>query len=327
VTTTLTRTRRLTGFQPTGHLHLGNVLGAIRPLLAAQDTADSIAMIADLHALTVPHDPARLRATTLEVATVLLAAGVDPARTALIAQSQIPEHVELHYLLESTTGHGEAARMIQFRERTANGDPVRLSLLTYPVLMAADILVHGAEEVPVGDDQNQHLELARTVATRFNARYGETFTVPRAVRPDTAARIMDLADPATKMSKSSASAAGRIGVLDPPEVIRRTVARAVTDTVGLVRHDPERQPGVSNLLAILTACGGRPPGELTSYGALKREVTDAVEAVLAPIRARHAELAADPGHVRAVLAAGRERVRPTAAETVRRARRAIGLLD
>jgi tryptophanyl-tRNA synthetase len=327
VPTTLTRTRRLTGFQPTGHLHLGNLLGAIRPLVAAQDAADSIAMIADLHALTVNHDPARLRATSLEVATLLLAAGVDPRRTALILQSQVPEHTALHYLLESATGHGEAARMIQFRERTANGEPVRLSLLTYPVLMAADILVHDTEEVPVGDDQNQHLELARSVAVRFNARYGETFTVPRAARPETAARIMDLVDPAAKMSKSSASAAGRIGLLDPPEVVRRTVARAVTDTLGRVRHDPEHQPGVSNLLAVLTACGGRPPGELTSYGALKREVVDAVEAVLAPLRARHAELAADPGHVRGVLAAGRERVRPPAAETVRRARRAIGLLD
>jgi tryptophanyl-tRNA synthetase len=327
VTTTLTRTRRLTGFQPTGHLHLGNLLGAIRPLVAVQDTADSIAMIADLHALTVAHDPGRLRATSLEVATLLLAAGVDPGRTALIMQSQMPEHVELHYLLESTTGHGEAARMIQFRERTATGEPVRLSLLTYPVLMAADILVHGTEEVPVGDDQSQHLELARTVATRFNTRYGETFTVPRPVRPDAAARIMDLADPVRKMSKSSASAAGRIGLLDPPEVVRRTVARAVTDTVGRVRHDPDHQPGVSNLLAILDACGGRPPGEAASYGVLKRDVTDAVEAVLAPIRARHAELAADPGYVRAVLAAGRERVRPAAGATVRRARRAIGLLD
>ena len=325
--TTLTRTRRLTGFKPTGHLHLGNLLGAMRPLVAAQDSADSVAMIADLHALTVEHDPARVRELTLEQATVLLAAGVDPARTALIVQSQIPEHTELHYLLESTTAHGEAARMIQFRERQAAGGPVRLSLLTYPVLMAADILVHDVDQVPVGDDQSQHLELARTVAIRFNSRYGRTFTVPEGVRPDAAARIMDLADPGTKMSKISASAAGRICVLDPPEVIRRTVSRAVTDTVGRVRHDPDAQPGVSNLLAILAACGGRAPVEAASYGALKRDVTDAVEAVLAPIRARHAELAADPGYVRSVLAEGRERVRGTARATVRRTRRAIGLLD
>ncbi|MCA2217885.1 tryptophan--tRNA ligase [Jidongwangia harbinensis] len=325
--TTLTRTRRLTGFKPTGRLHLGNLLGAIRPLVAAQDTADSVAMIADLHAMTVEHDPARVRDLTLEQATVLLAAGVDPDRTALIVQSQIPEHTALHYLLECATGHGEAARMIQFRERSAGGRPVRLSLLTYPVLMAADILVHDTEQVPVGDDQSQHLELARAVASRFNSRYGETFVVPEGVRPETAARIMDLADPATKMGKSSGPGAGRIGLLDPPEVVRRTVARAVTDTVGRVRHDPRNQPGVSNLLAILAACGGRAPDETASYGTLKREVTDAVEAVLAPIRARHAELAADPGHVRSVLADGRDRVRAAAGDTVRRARRAIGLLE
>ncbi|MCO8277207.1 tryptophan--tRNA ligase [Actinoplanes sp. TRM 88003] len=319
-------TRRLTGFQPTGHLHLGNLIGAMRPLVAAQDRP-SIAMIADLHALTVEHDPQQLRANTLQVATVLLAAGVDPERTAIIANSQVPEHAELHYLLESATGYGEAARMIQFKEKSAGNKGVRLSLLTYPVLMAADILVHDIDQVPVGDDQNQHLELARTVATRFNARYGETFTVPEGIRPENAARIMDLSDPARKMSKSAPSAAGRIGLLDPPEVIRRTITRAVTDTVGVVRDDAGNQPGVTNLLAILRACADREPGPLTSYGALKREVTDAVEAVLGPIRARYAELSEDPGHVRKILADGRARVQPRAAETVRRARTALGLLD
>jgi tryptophanyl-tRNA synthetase len=322
-----TATRRLTGFQPTGNLHLGNLLGAMRPLVTAQQTGDSIAMIADLHALTMEHDPAAVRAATLDVATVLLAAGVDPKRTAIIANSQVPEHTELHYLLECATGFGEASRMIQFKEKSAAGGPVRLSLLTYPVLMAADILVHDVREVPVGDDQNQHLELARTIAVRFNARYGETFTVPAGVRPESAARIMDLSDPTRKMSKSAGTAAGRVGLLDPPEVIRRTIARAVTDAAGVVRHDPEGQPGVTNLLAILAECTGRPPAEFGSYGALKREVTDAVEALLAPIRARHAELSADPGHVRQILAEGRDRVRPTATATVRRARAAIGLLD
>jgi tryptophanyl-tRNA synthetase len=327
VTDTLTRTRRLTGFKPTGHLHLGNLLGAVRPLVAAQERAESIAMIADLHALTIEHDPARVRALTLEQATVLLAAGVDPARTALIAQSQIAEHAELHYLLECLTHFGEAARMIQFKEKSAGDGPVRLSLLTYPVLMAADILLYDTAQVPVGEDQNQHLELARTIAIRFNHRYGETFVVPEGVRPDRAARIMDLADPITKMGKSSGTGTGRIALLDPPEVVRRTIARAVTDTVGRVRHDPANQPGVSNLLAILTACTGEPAGEFASYGALKAAVTEAVEAVLAPIRAGHRELSADPAQVRRVLAEGRERVRPTARATVRRARQAIGLLD
>jgi tryptophanyl-tRNA synthetase len=318
---------RLTGFQPTGHFQLGNLLGAMRPLIAAQGRARSIAMVADLHAMTVEHDPARVRALTLEQATVLLAAGVDPDRTAIIVQSQMPEHTELHYLLECLTHVGEATRMIQFKEKSAGGGPVRLSLLTYPVLMAADILLYDTREVPVGEDQNQHLELARTIATRFNHRYGETFVVPEGVRPEAAARVMDLADPTAKMGKSRGSGAGRIGLLDPPDVVRRTIARAVTDTVGRVRRDPVHQPGVTNLLAVLEACTGAPAGEFTSYGALKRAVTDAVEAVLAPIRAAHAELARDPDHVRKVLADGRERVRPTARATLHRARQAIGLLD
>jgi tryptophanyl-tRNA synthetase len=327
MTTTITRTRRLTGLQPTGHLHLGNLLGAIKPLVAAQDRADSIAMVADLHALTVEHKPDFVRAATLEQTAVLLAAGVDPARTALIAQSQVPEHTQLHYLLECVTGYGEAARMIQFKEKSAGGGPIRLSLLTYPVLMAADILLYDIEQVPVGDDQSQHLELARTVATRFNTQYGHTFVVPDGVKPEGAARIMDLADPSTKMGKSSSSSAGRIGLLDSPDVIRRAIARAVTDTVGVVRHDPVNQPGVTNLLAILSACTGAPAPEFTSYGALKRAVTEAVEAVLSPIRTRYAELAADPAYVRGVLADGAAQVRPTAGATVSRAKEALGLLS
>ena len=216
--------------------------------------------------------------------------------------------------------------MIQFKEKSAGGGPVRLSLLTYPVLMAADILLYDTGEVPVGEDQNQHLELARTIAVRFNQRYGDTFVVPAGIRPEAAARVMDLADPTAKMGKSAGSGAGRIALLDPPDVVRRTIARAVTDTVGRVRRDPG-QPGVTNLLAILEACTGAPAGEFTSYGDLKRAVTDAVEAALAPIRARHADLVRDPAYVRKVLADGRERVRPTAQATVRRARRAIGLVD
>ncbi|WP_430782223.1 tryptophan--tRNA ligase [Actinoplanes sp. G11-F43] len=321
----MTTTRRLTGFKPTGHLHLGNLLGALRPLLAAQAHTDSIAMIADLHALTMDHDPARVRALTLEQATVLLAAGVDPDRTPIIVQSQVPEHTELHYLLECVAGFGEAARMIQFREKSAGGGHVRLSLLTYPVLMAADILLHDIDQVPVGEDQNQHLELARTLATRFNTRYGKTFTVPEGVRPEAAARVMDLAEPSAKMGKSGST--GRIALLDPPEVVHRTIARAVTDELAVVRRDPDRQPGVTNLIDILAACSGRAPGDGHSYGKLKREVTDAVEALLTPIRARHAELSADPGHVREILAAGVAAVRPRAIAAVRRTRTALGLLN
>ena len=319
--------KRLTGFKPTGRFQLGNLLGAMLPLIAAQRSTESIVFVADLHAMTIEHDPARVRELSLEGATVLLAAGIDPDRTAIFLQSALPQHTELHYLLECTTMFGEAARMIQFKEKSAGGGPVRLSLLTYPVLMAADILLHDSDEVPVGDDQSQHLELARTIALRFNRRYGETFTVPSGVLPTGAARVMNLADPAAKMGKSAGSDVGRIGLLDPPDRVRRTIMRAVTDTAGVVRRDPVHQPGVTNLLTILEACGGEPAGEFASYGALKTAVADAVEERLGPIRARYAELADDPDHVRAILEKGRDRVLPTAEATLRRAKKASGLLD
>src|SRR5258705_454564 len=200
--------RRLSGFKPTGRLHLGNYLGAIRPMLDAQATIDSIVMIADLHALTVEHDPQRLRSLTTEAMATMLALGVDPTTTLCYVQSDVREHAELHYLLECATGYGEAARMIQFKQKSREQDTVRLSLLTYPVLMAADVLLHDADEVPVGEDQSQHLELARDVANRFNTRYGKTFVVPRAVNPGVAARVMDLSDPVGKMGKSGGTDAG-----------------------------------------------------------------------------------------------------------------------
>lgn len=323
--------RRITGLKPTGHLHLGNLIGAIRPIAATQYRAETIVFLADLHALTVAHQPAQIRALTLEQATALLAAGLDPDRAMLYVQSQVPQHTELHYLLECTTGYGEAHRMIQFREKSAQHQQVRLSLLSYPVLMAADILLHDVHEVPVGDDQSQHLELARTVAARFNARYGDTFIVPRAVRPTVSARVMDLAQPAAKMGKTSASDAGTIFLLDPPEVIRRKILRAVTDPGRTVGYDPQRLPGVANLLEILAACLGGTPTALAadyqSYAQLKNAVIEAVEAMLRPIRLRHTELARDPGYVRRVLADGAERAQESAADTVHRAKRAIGLLS
>jgi tryptophanyl-tRNA synthetase len=312
---------RLTGFQPTGSLQLGNYLGAIRPLLDAQSTADSVAIIVNLHALTVPHDPARVRALTRENAGLLLAAGVDPERTLLYAQADVPAHLELHYLLECVTGYGEARRMIQFKEkRTAH---TRLSLLTYPVLMAADILLHGAAEVPVGADQSQHVELARTIATRFNSTYGEVFVMPAAVHPTAATRVRDLADPTTKMGKTNATRAGVIGLLDPPETVRRKVMRAVTDDVGVVRHDPDRQPGVSNLLEILTALRGGPVSGIDTYRGLKQTVADEVIAALEPIRKRHAELTASD--IDSVLADGARRATRRVTPTLHRAYQALGL--
>jgi tryptophanyl-tRNA synthetase len=329
--------RRLTGITPSGRLHLGNLFGAIQPMVAGQGAAESIVFVSDLHALTVDHDPRQLRGVTLEHATLLLAAGLDPARSVLYAQSHLRAHTDLHYLLECATAYGEAHRMIQFKEKSAGAAGVRLSLLTYPVLMAADILLHDIDEVPVGEDQSQHMELARDVAARFNSRYGETFVVPRGVNPGVAARIMDLADPARKMSKSGA-APGTLFLLDPPDAVRRKVTRAVTDGEREVRYDPVGKPGVANLLEILAACGGADPADLAAgfsgstpgrvggYGALKAAVTEAVCEVLRPLQARHAELARDPAYVRGVLAAGAEQARPRAEATVKRAREAIGLI-
>jgi tryptophanyl-tRNA synthetase len=321
--------RRISGFKPTGSMHLGNYLGAIRPMIADQRHSDSLIFIADLHALTLEHRPADVHAATLENASLLLAAGVDPDRATLYVQSHVRETTELHYLLECVTAFGEAQRMIQFREKGAGQPHVRLSLLTYPVLMAADILQHDTHDVPVGSDQSQHVELTRDVAMRFNARYGDTFVVPKVVNPTYAARIMDLGDPLTKMGKSSSVQAGVIRLLDPPDTIARKVRRAVTDADGEVRFDPIAKPGVTNLLAILAACTGAPdPAELhfDTYAELKAAVTDAVITTLAPLQVRYAELVADPRRLRAVLTDGaaRARVRPRA--TVARAARAIGLV-
>ena len=329
-TATLTRTaRRLTGLKPTGNLQLGNLLGAIRPMVQAQYASDSVVLIVDLHGLTVEHDPARLRALTEEQAMVLLAAGVDPQRSTFYVQSHVPEHLELHYLLECVTGYGEAHRMIQFKEKGAGNAHTRLSLLTYPVLMAADILLHDTDEVPVGDDQDQHVELTRTVATRFNARYGETFVVPRVEHPEVAARIMDLADPTAKMGKSNSVHSGTLFLLDSPDVLRRKVMRAVTDAETEVRYDPVGKPGVANLLEILAACVADTPttlaGLFDTYGELKAAVADSVVATVGAIQLRYAELARDPDYVRDVLREGAERARERAGRTVRRAKEAIGL--
>jgi tryptophanyl-tRNA synthetase len=322
--------RRISGFTPTGSLQLGNYLGAVRPTIAAQYETDSLVFVSDLHALTVEHDPARLRAQTLEVATLLLAAGLDPARCPLFVQSHLTEPTELHYLLECATSYGEAHRMIQFKEKAARQQQVRLSLLTYPVLMAADVLLHDIDEVPVGDDQSQHVELARDVATRFNSRYGETFVIPKACHPETAARVMDLSDPRSKMSKTNPSDAGVLRLLDPPEVLRRKVMRAVTDTGREVRYDPQGQPGVANLLDILAACVGDSPVTLarlfSSYGELKTAVADTVVSLLTPLQERYRDLAADQPAVLAILRDGRDRARVRASATVARARAAIGLV-
>jgi tryptophanyl-tRNA synthetase len=322
--------RRLTGFTPSGELHLGNYVGAIRPIVAGQAIADTVVLVSDLHALTLDHQPEDVRRRTLEFASLLLAAGADPDVCLFLVQSHVPEHSELHYLLECATAYGEAQRMIQFKEKARRQEQVRVSLLSYPVLMASDILLYDTDEVPVGEDQSQHVELARDVAARFNSRYGPTFTLPKAINPPVAARIMDLADPASKMSKSSSSASGSLRLLDEPDVLRRKVMRAVTDADGEVAYDPVRKPGVSNLLAILGACTGQEPeglsGQFGRYSDLKHAVADAVVATLAPVRDRYQELSRDPGQIRSVLRAGAARASEQGREKVRQAKAAIGLL-
>ena len=322
--------RRLTGFTPSGNLHLGNYFGAIRPIIAEQHTTDTVVFISDLHALTLDHDPTEVRERTLEFATLLLAAGLDPDACLFMVQSHVPEHTELHFLLESVTGYGEAQRMIQFKEKARRQQHVRTSLLTYPILMAADILLYDTDEVPVGDDQRQHVELARDLAVRFNTRYGHTFTVPRVVNPPVAARVMDLSTPNAKMSKSTSSASGALRLLDAPDLLRRKVMRAVTDAGASVAYDPDRAPGVANLLDILAGCTGDQPQHVAArfdgYGALKRAVADAVVDTLTPIRDRYLRLSTDPDHVRAVLRDGAKQAHEQASDKMREARAAIGLL-
>ena len=311
--------------KPTGHLTLGNYLGALRPMREAGPTAESYYGIADLHALTVPHDPAVLRGLVEEMATLLLAVGLDSAT--LFVQSQVPAHAELAYLLECTAHTGELNRMIQFKEKGRGNPATRVSLYTYPVLMAADILLYRAERVPVGDDQRQHIELTRDLALRFNNAYGAVFTVPEIVTPPAGARVMDLQDPTTKMGKSQESGAGIVYLLDPPDVVRHKVARAVTDSdTGrtAVRRSRDAKPGVTNLVEILEACGGSAAG-IATYGALKQAVTDAVVAELEPVRKRYAELTTDAAHVTAVYAAGAARCRAVTAPVLAAARAAIGL--
>ncbi|MER7971005.1 tryptophan--tRNA ligase [Streptomyces sp. NPDC096080] len=328
-------TRVFSGIKPTGHLTLGNYLGAMRRWAAVdQHRAEALFCVVDLHALTVDHDPARVRRVSRQAATLLLATGIDPGLCTVFVQSHVDEHARLSYLLECVATDGEMRRMVQYREKAARerdrGGSVRLSLLTYPVLMAADILAHRTDEVPVGDDQRQHVELARDIAARFNQRYGHTFVVPRATHPEVAARVMNLQEPLSKMGKSDDSGPGIVYLLDEPDVVRRKIGRAVTDSGQDVRHDREERPGVTNLLEILAACTGGDPealaGTYSSYGALKKDTADAVVEVLRPVRDRHRELCADPSYVEGVLRDGAARARAVARPTVDAAYRAIGLL-
>ncbi len=322
--------RVLSGIQPSGDVHIGNYLGALRNWVVDQDAHDAFYVIVDLHALTLDIDPAELRRRTFGLAATLFAVGLDPARCTLFVQSHVHEHTGLTWLLECTTTMGELRRMTQFKDKAAGRDSVRVGLFTYPVLQAADILLYDATRVPVGEDQRQHLELARDVAIRFNNRYGTTFTVPEAAVPKVGARVMDLAHPENKMSKSATSPNGTVNVFDTPDEIRRKVRRAVTDTGSAVAYDPVTKPGVSNLLDLLAAATGGSPQELAGsfdrYGPLKDAVAEALIELLRPVWKRREELDDDPAAVHGALARGAERAGDVAAATLARAREAMGLL-
>jgi tryptophanyl-tRNA synthetase len=326
--------RAFSGIQPTADsFHLGNYLGAVKQWVALQETHDALYCVVDLHAITLPQDPADLRRRTRVAAAQLLAAGVDPARCILFVQSHVAEHSELAWMLGCLTGFGEASRMTQFKDKSGKeGAETTVGLFTYPVLMAADILLYNADEVPVGEDQRQHLELSRTLAQRFNHRYGSFFTLPQPYILRETAKIYDLQDPTAKMSKSSSSDAGIIDVLDSPDAIRKKIARAVTDTGSSVTFDEAAKPGVSNLLRIHSALSGDPVPALeekyagAGYGTFKKDVAEVVVAAFAPIREKTETLLADPAALDRILATGAERARAIATQTMATVRDRFGFL-
>ena len=325
-------TRVLSGIQPTGEIHLGNYVGAVRHWADDQHVHDSFFCVVDLHAITVELSPAELRAKTIEVAAILLAAGLDPDVCTIFAQSHVHEHAELGWMLECVASVGQLERMTQFKDKSAKGGAgaARVGLFTYPVLMAADILLYETNFVPVGSDQRQHLELCRDVAQRFNHLYGDTFVIPDAAIPKVGGLVMDLQDPTKKMSKSRSSPQGKVLLLEPPEAITKKIKRAVTDNETEVRYDREAKPGVANLLELLAVATGSTPealaGQYTQYGALKSDTAAAVVEFLRPVQSRTEELLAAPDHVEDVLAKGAVKAEAVAASTLARAREAMGFL-
>lgn len=333
--------RVFSGIKPTGEMQLGNHLAAVRRWVDGQPAAgtpaaergDQVFCVVDLHAMTVPYDPVELQTRTREVATLLLAAGLDPQRCLVFVQSHVGGiHSECTWLLNCVAGVGELRRQTQFKEKSDGQEAVSVGLFDYPVLMASDILLYDTDEVPVGDDQRQHVELARDLALRFNHRFGETFVVPVATFPPLGARIMDLQEPTKKMSKSDESPQGVVRVLDEPAVIVKKFKAAVTDSGNEIRHDRETKPGVSNLLEIHAATTATPLDRVveafagSGYGTLKSTVAEAVVEYLRPLQTRYAELAADPAEVDRILARGAARASERSAPTLQRAKRHAGLL-
>jgi tryptophanyl-tRNA synthetase len=314
--------RVFSGIQATGAKHIGNYIGAMRQYVSTQDEGDAFFCIVDLHSITVDYDPLDLHDRTLDLAALLFAVGLDPDRCTLFLQSHVTAHPESAWLLSAVTGFGQLGRMTQFKEKGEGKEFVSAGLFTYPILMAGDILLYQTDIVPVGDDQRQHVELARDIAQRFNSRFGETFKVPKGVFPTVGARIMDLQEPTKKMSTTGGTPQGTVLVLDEPAVIRKKFKTAVTDSGREIRYDPEK-PGVSNLIEILSVSTGRSIKEVEAdyegrgYGDLKTDVGEAVVELFAPIQSRYAELRADEGELRRLLRVGADKARETSAETLR----------
>ncbi|MFM8417818.1 MAG: tryptophan--tRNA ligase [Actinomycetota bacterium] len=322
----------LSCIQPTGEVHLGNYLGALRNWVSGQHENDVFHGIVDLHALTVTETSGVLGDQTLSLAAMLFAVGLDPDVATVFVQSHLPQHSQMAWIMECTVSYGELSRMTQFKDKAAKreADFVSAGLFTYPALQAADILLYDANEVPVGDDQRQHIEITRDIAIRFNHRFGDTFVLPKAVTPKAGARVMDLQNPENKMSKSASGDAGIVYMLDEPAAIERKFKRAVTDSDSVVAYDREKKPGVANLLEILATATDSSPSAVakkySQYGALKSDAGAAVIAMLAPIRARYQELMNDRGELARLIRRGDERAEAVAAATLARAHAAIGIL-
>jgi tryptophanyl-tRNA synthetase len=314
--------RIFSGIQPTGAKHFGNFSGGFRQYAATQEQGEAFICVVDLHSITVAYEPAELRETTLDLAAMLFATGLDPDRSTVFLQSHVPAHSEAAWLLAGVATFGELRRMTQFKEKAEQQESVAAGLLTYPVLMAGDILIYQTDFVPIGDDQRQHLELARDLAERFNARFGETFKLPEGIYPEVGARIMDLQEPQKKMSTTGGTAQGTVGLLDPPEVLRKKFKSAVTDSGAEVRHSREEKPGISNLIEIMSVATGEAIPEIETrydgrgYGPFKEEVAEAVVAVLGPIQQRYQALRGDENELRSLLARGAEKARATSAPTL-----------
>ena len=323
-------TRVFSGIQPTGELHLGNYLGAIRNWTRMQHETDAIFCVVDLHAITVPKTPGEVGEASMRLAQLLIAAGLDPEVCTLFVQSHVREHTEGAWLMQCNVSFGELSRMTQFKDKSDQHEFISGALFTYPALQAADILLYDTDEVPVGEDQRQHIEITRDIAERFNSRYGETFVLPEAVVPKAGARVMDLQRPDSKMSKSLDSPKGTVGLLDDPKQIAKKIKSAVTDNDGEVRFDFAEKPGVSNLLSILGAATDRDPETLAEeyqqYGQLKVDTADAVVALLEPLQARFRELEADTAETARLLKVGADKARAIAAPVLARAKANIGLL-